>query len=65
MLNNWVNFQFSIVTKSWELAHENLVNTQGTGKSLSGIAFMLQLRISQSRSLPIGIVERHQLGQLQ
>ena len=30
MLNNWVNFQFSIMKKLWDLAQENLVNIQGS-----------------------------------
>jgi hypothetical protein len=29
MLNNWVNFQFSIRKKLWDIAHENLVNIEG------------------------------------
>ena len=28
MLNNWVNFQFSIMKKLWDLAQENLVDIQ-------------------------------------
>ena len=30
MLNNWVNFQFSIMKKLWDLAQENLVNIEGS-----------------------------------
>ena len=30
MLNNWVNFQFSIMKKLWHLAQENLVNILGS-----------------------------------
>ena len=30
MLNNWVNFRFSIMKKLWDWAHENLVNIQGS-----------------------------------
>ena len=30
MLNKWVNFQFSIMKKLWDIAHENLVNIQGS-----------------------------------
>ena len=29
ILNNYVNFAFSIMKKLWDLAHENLVNLQG------------------------------------
>ena len=29
MLNSWVNFQFSIMKKLWDVAHENLVNIPG------------------------------------
>ena len=29
MLNKYVNFDFSIVKKLWDLTHENLVNIQG------------------------------------
>jgi hypothetical protein len=30
MLNNWVNFQFSIMKKLWDLAQENLGNIKGS-----------------------------------
>ena len=30
MLNNWVNFQFYIMKKLWDLAQENQVNIQGS-----------------------------------
>ena len=30
MLNNWVNFLFSIIKKVSDLAQENLVNIQGS-----------------------------------
>ena len=30
MLNNWVNFKFSIMKKIWDLAQENLINIQGS-----------------------------------
>ena len=30
MLNKWVNFQFSIMKKLWNLGQENLVNIQGS-----------------------------------
>ena len=30
MLNNWGNFQFSIMKKLWDLVQENQVNIQGT-----------------------------------
>jgi hypothetical protein len=37
MLNNWVNFQFSIMKKLWDLVKENLVNIQGSYAILSAI----------------------------
>ena len=30
MMNNSVNFQFSIMKKLWDLAKENLINVQGS-----------------------------------
>ena len=30
MLNNWVNFWFSIMKNLWDLAQENLVDIQGS-----------------------------------
>ena len=30
MLSNWVNFQFYIMKKLWDLAQENLVYIQGS-----------------------------------
>ena len=30
ILNNWVNFWFSIMKKLWDLAQENLVDIQGS-----------------------------------
>ena len=30
MMNNWVNFWFSIMKKLWDLAQENLVDIQGS-----------------------------------
>ena len=29
MLNNWVNFDFSIMKKLWDVAHEKLINIKG------------------------------------
>ena len=40
MLNNWVNSQFSIMKKLWDLANENLVNIQGSHGILDQYSWM-------------------------
>ena len=40
MLNKWVKFWFSIMKKLWDLAHENLVNIQGSHGILDQYSWM-------------------------
>ena len=40
MLNNWVNFDFSIMKKLWDLAHEKLINKTGEPGVLDQYSWM-------------------------
>ena len=41
MLNNWVNFLFSIMKELWDLAQKNLVNIQDSYGILDKYLWML------------------------
>ena len=41
MLNNWVNFGFSIMEELWDLVQENQVNIQGSYCILDQYLWML------------------------
>ena len=51
MLNNWVNFLFSIVKELWDLAQENLVNIQGSYGILDQYLIFMDVRHIQDIAL--------------
>jgi hypothetical protein len=53
MLNNWVNFWFSIMKELWDLAQENLVNIQGSYGILDHYLWMSAREVSHTLDMAL------------